>query len=140
MNTPEAINMLYSVLNHRMHQIKREFPNHTNNINAVSRKLKFDINMMMKTMGPKHVIDYITNYYRHLAGMFRQGMAMPRGARVPISTYGVQPPAMDYRDNYWIPPHEIPVEPNYFPGYNIVAGTPRNGFYNIAGSYPAMMM
>jgi hypothetical protein len=26
---------------------------------------------------------------------------------------------IDYPDNYWIPPYEVPVEPNYFPGYNI---------------------
>lgn len=43
--------------------------------------------------------------------------------------FGDYPPAMDYRDNYYIPPYEIPVEPNYFPGYNIVSMTPRNGYY-----------
>jgi hypothetical protein len=40
-----------------------------------------------------------------------------------------QPPAMDYRDNYYIPPYEIPVEPNYFPGYNVEELVPRNTYY-----------
>lgn len=41
----------------------------------------------------------------------------------------VQPPAIDYRDNYWIPPYEIPQEPNYFPGYNIETVWPVKAFY-----------
>jgi len=52
------------------------------------------------------------------------------GRRVwPQYRYGRIPPrrrpAVDYRDNYWIPPYEIPVEPDYFPGYNIVELRPR---------------
>lgn len=57
------------------------------------------------------------------------------GRRVwPQYRYGRIPawrrPAVDYRDNYWIPPYEIPVEPDYFPGYNIVeVRPPYNDYY-----------
>lgn len=57
-----------------------------------------------------------------------------RGRRWPRFRHGGIPswrrPAIDYRDNYWIPPYEIPVEPNYFPGYNIVEWRPPyNNYY-----------
>ena len=38
--------------------------------------------------------------------------------------YGRMPrnrrPAVDYYNNHWIPPYEIPLEPYYYPGYNII--------------------
>jgi hypothetical protein len=32
----------------------------------------------------------------------------------------IRRPAVDYYSNHWISPYEIPREPYYFPGYNIV--------------------
>jgi hypothetical protein len=98
--------------------------------NPISAKLKSDIAMV--TQGASSIIDHAIGHINTLTGMFRQG--------ITVKGYSIQPPAMDYRDNYWIPPYEIPVEPNYYPGYNIVTGTPRNDYYNVAGSYPAIMM
>jgi len=39
------------------------------------------------------------------------------------------PPAIDYPDNHWLPPYEVPLEPNYFPGYNIETVWPERAFY-----------
>lgn len=129
----------YIVLKQSMEQAARKHPSHAKQIGSVGAKLKSDIAMMVQNVGASRVVDHILDHFKALTGMFRQGIAV-RGGHIPISAYGIQPPAMDYRDNYWNPPYEIPVEPNYFPGYNIVTGTPRNGYYNVAGSYPAMMM
>lgn len=67
-------------------------------------------------------------------GHRRYGRYRPQSRYWPQYRYGTIPawyrPAVDYRDNYWIPPYEIPVEPNYFPGYNIVERTPPyNDYY-----------
>lgn len=84
--------------------------------------------------------DKINKKLAEMSGQgFRDRRYRGRRYRLPRSywpqyRYGRIPPwyrpAVDYRDNYWIPPYEIPVEPNYFPGYNIVeARPPYNDYY-----------
>lgn len=79
-------------------------------------------------------------FYNRLAALKDEGYGLDsipgynKSGFHPIGAYRGQPPAADYRDNYWIPPYEIPVEPNYFPGYNIESLTPMNSFYDVSRS------
>lgn len=69
---------------------------------------------------------YRHNRYAHNPAPHPNRWLKYRHVRMPA----IRRPGVDYWNNHWIPPYEIPLETYYYPGYNIVEyPAPHVGYY-----------
>jgi hypothetical protein len=101
-------------------------------IDALDEKLKLMLLDQLRAYGPNiRSQNFKQSYSDNLIAVRDNQWAVDRlkKKRDQIGV-SVMDPAVDYRNNYWVPPYEIPQEPYYYPGYNVVDyQTPPVGYY-----------